>query len=113
MLKPAFMFENFLPSVAASLFPALVSKGVVETAKMPETKLDLVAADDFARFAAAAFADPTRFNQQEIDLASDSLTMQEIATALAKAKNQPIEASFKSYDGDIAAGITSAIISMH
>src|SRR6185312_1345548 len=54
ILKPAFMMDNFIPPKAAWMFPSL-ARGGIDTAMTLETRLDLIAAADVGRFAAAAF----------------------------------------------------------
>lgn len=104
ILKPAFMMENFIPPKASFMFPALAG-GVLETAMTPETKLDLITASDIGRFAAAAFADPETFDGLEIDLAGDSLTMEEVALMISNVTGKPVQAHYLSYDDAVAAGI--------
>jgi uncharacterized protein YbjT (DUF2867 family) len=91
ILKPAFMMDNFIPPKAAWLFPSL-ARGEIANALNPETRLDLIAAADVGRFAAAAFADPERWDHQEIDLAAESLTMDEVASLIAKATGRTVTA---------------------
>ncbi|MEW1692139.1 NmrA/HSCARG family protein [Streptomyces sp. NPDC091265] len=81
LLKPGFFMENFLPSTAF-LFPRGVEGGLVSVLK-PGTRLSLVAVDDIGSAAAAAFAAPERFDGVELELASECLTMTEIASILS------------------------------
>jgi len=109
ILKPATIFENFLPRMAAYMYPAL-SKGSLETAMEPDTTMDMVAADDIAAFAAAAFAETARFHAQEIDLASESLTMQEIATVFTNVMNKAVKVRSMSYDDAVASGVYPFVV---
>lgn len=92
ILKPAYMMDNFIAPKSAWMYPGLSVRGGIEHAMRPETRLDLIAAADVGRFAAAAFRDPARFNRQEIDLAAESLTMDEVARAITQATGQPVTA---------------------
>lgn len=83
LLKPGFFMENFLPS-SAFLFPRGVEGGLVSVLN-PETRLSLVAVDDIGAAAAAAFADPHTFHKVELELASDHLSMTQIAEVLSAA----------------------------
>jgi uncharacterized protein YbjT (DUF2867 family) len=55
-------------------------------------------------FAAAAFADPRRWDHQEIDLAADSLTMGELALLISKVTGRTVTVRSLSPDEAIAAG---------
>lgn len=103
ILKPAFMMDNFIPPKATWMFPSL-ARGVIATALKSETRLDLIAAADVGRFAAAAFADPARWDCQEIDLAAESLTMGEVASSISKATGRTVTARALPAKEAIAAG---------
>lgn len=82
VLRPAFMMGNFAMPKATFMFPTLHC-GEIATALHADTKLDLVSADDVGAFARAAFENPTAYYERNIELASESLTMHEIAAALS------------------------------
>ncbi|MCS7475662.1 NmrA/HSCARG family protein [Umezawaea endophytica] len=90
LLKPGFFMENFLPSLAF-LFPRGVEGGLVSVLK-PETRLGLVAVHDIGVAAAAAVADPERFDRVELELAGDQLSMARIAEVLSRALGTPVSA---------------------
>ncbi|MEB2268264.1 NmrA/HSCARG family protein [Priestia megaterium] len=89
ILKPAFMMDNFAQPKSTFMFPHL-QQGEVKTAMLAETSLDLIAADDIAAFAIAAFDNPEKFNKKSIKLASESLTMKEVAEILASVTGESI-----------------------
>lgn len=103
ILKPAFMMDNFVPPKAAKMYPQL-SEGSIVTALEPDTRLDLIAAADIGRVAAAAFADPARFDHLETDLAAESLTMSEIAASLTQVTGTSVHARHLDLDGVVSAG---------
>ena len=109
ILKPAFMMDNFIPPKAATMFRAL-AKGVIETAMDPHVPLDLIAAADVGRAAAAAFAAPERFHAKEADLAAESLTMGEVAERIAYATGRPVRARHLSAADAIAAGNHAGLV---
>ncbi|OZM72463.1 NmrA family protein [Amycolatopsis antarctica] len=82
LVKPGFFMENFLPAMAF-LFPRGVEGGLVSVLN-PGTLLSLVAVDDIGAAAAAAILAPERFHRVELELASDYLTMTEIAGILSR-----------------------------
>ncbi|MEV0105022.1 NmrA/HSCARG family protein [Nocardia sp. NPDC050799] len=103
ILKPGFFMENFLPSMAF-LFPRGIEGGLVSVLK-PQTRLSLVAVDDIGRAAAAAVADPKRFHRVELELASDHLSMTEIAGTLSSALGRPLAAPDMTEEQAAAAGM--------
>jgi uncharacterized protein YbjT (DUF2867 family) len=103
LLKPGFFMDNFLPSTAF-LFPRGVAGGLVSVLD-PDTRLSLVAVDDIGRAAAAAIADPQRFDGVELELASDHLSMTEIADVLSRALGTPLSAPDMTVEQALAAGM--------
>ncbi|MGP4017153.1 NmrA family NAD(P)-binding protein [Saccharopolyspora sp. 5N708] len=103
LLKPGFFMENFLPSMAF-LFPRGIDGGLVSVLN-PETRLSLVAVDDIGRAAAAAIAAPERFDRVELELASDYLSMTEIAEALSRALGTRLSAPNMTEEEALAAGM--------
>lgn len=103
LLKPGFFMENFLPSVAF-LFPRGVEGGLVSVVK-PGTRLSLVAVDDIGAAAAAAFAEPERFDGVELELASDYLPMTDIAGILSRALGTGLTAPDMTEQEATAAGM--------
>ncbi|MEU5870918.1 NmrA family NAD(P)-binding protein [Glycomyces sp. NPDC047369] len=103
LLKPAFFMENFLPSMAF-LFPRGLDGGLVSVLH-PHTRLSVVAVDDIGAAAAAAIADPGRFDSVELELGGDFLTMGEIAAVLSDALGRRLEAPDMDEREALAAGM--------
>ncbi|MEV5709981.1 NmrA family NAD(P)-binding protein [Actinoallomurus sp. NPDC052274] len=103
LLKPGFFMENFLPSMRF-LFPRGIEGGLVSVVK-PETRLSLAAVDDVGRAAAAAIAEPERFDGVELELASDYLSMAEIAEILSRAVGVRLSAPDMTEEEAFAAGM--------
>ncbi|MFG1921950.1 NmrA family NAD(P)-binding protein [Cryptosporangium sp. NPDC048952] len=103
IVKPAFFMENFLPS-AKYLLPRGVDGGIA-TVLRPSTYLSLVAVDDIGATVAAAVADPQRFAGVELELASDYLSMTEIAAVLSRAVGRTLTAPDMTEDEALAAGM--------
>jgi uncharacterized protein YbjT (DUF2867 family) len=103
ILKPGFFMENFLPS-AGFLFPRGVEGGLVSVLR-PETRLSLVAVEDIGRAAAAAIADPVRFDRVELELASDRLSMREIAEVLSRVLDRRLPAPDMTEEEALTAGM--------
>lgn len=103
ILKPGFFMENLLPEMSF-LFPRGISGGLVSVLK-PDTRLSLVAVADIGRAAAATVADPERFHRVELELASDYLSMSEIAEILSAALGTPLTAPDMTEEQALAAGM--------
>ncbi|MFV2175857.1 NmrA family NAD(P)-binding protein [Actinomadura sp. LOL_016] len=103
LLKPGFFMDNFLPSMAF-LFPRGVDGGLVSVLN-PGTRLSLVAVDDIGRAAAAAIAEPERFDRVELEFASDHLSMREIAEVLSRALGRHLAAPDMTEAEAFAAGM--------
>ncbi|MEU7186012.1 NmrA family NAD(P)-binding protein [Streptomyces sp. NPDC045369] len=103
LLKPGFFMENFLPSMAF-LFPRGIEGGLVSVLN-PGTRLSLAAVDDIGRAAAAAITAPERFDGVELELASDHLSMTEIAEVISRALGTHLSAPEMTEDEAIAAGM--------
>ncbi|BCJ68261.1 NmrA family NAD(P)-binding protein [Polymorphospora rubra] len=103
IIKPGFFMVNFLPSMAF-LFPRGIEGGLVSVLR-PETRLSLVAVDDIGRAAAAAIADPERFDGVELEFASDHLSMTEIAEVLSRVLGTPLSAPDMTEEEAFAAGM--------
>ncbi|MEU7474662.1 NmrA/HSCARG family protein [Lentzea sp. NPDC042327] len=103
LLKPGFFMENFLPS-SAFLFPRGVEGGLVSMVK-PATRLSLVAVRDIGTAVTAAVADPQRFDRVELELASDHLSMTEIAAVLSEVLGRELAAPDLTQEQAFAAGM--------
>ncbi|MDX3853426.1 NmrA family NAD(P)-binding protein [Streptomyces sp. AK02-01A] len=102
LLKPGFFMENFLPP--SFLLPNGAEGGLVTLVK-PGTELSLVAVADIGTAAAAAIADPERFHEVELELASERLPMTRIAEVLSRALGTELAAPSMTADEALAAGM--------
>ncbi|WBQ03735.1 SDR family oxidoreductase [Kribbella sp. CA-293567] len=81
-LRPAFFMENLVrPSI---WFEGMTGESIV-TVVSAQSRLPLIAVQDVGTAAAAAFADPVRFNGIALDLAGDIRTLPELAAILTAA----------------------------
>ncbi len=104
ILKPALIMENLVPPMVTNMYPSLAERGQFDTAIAPDTRLDWIAAQDIGAFAAAAFADPERFNGREIELAGDTITLPDLAAKLTKATGKPVLSVSSSEEDMLARG---------
>jgi uncharacterized protein YbjT (DUF2867 family) len=95
VLQPAFMMDNFCEPKVRAMFPHL-REGVLLSALLPDTRLDLVAADDVGALAASAIADPLRWNGETVPLATEKLTMSEVAHRLGRILDARVDVSHVS-----------------
>ncbi|MFD2468938.1 NmrA family NAD(P)-binding protein [Amycolatopsis silviterrae] len=103
LLKPGFFMDNFLPSTQY-VFPRGIEGGLV-TLLRPETKLSLAATRDIGRAAAAAIAEPERFDRVELELASDYRSMAEITPVLSRVLGVSLTVPDMTVDEALAAGM--------
>ncbi|TRX94294.1 hypothetical protein FHL15_004761 [Xylaria flabelliformis] len=93
ILRPAAFMANWLGAKLV-MCPGLVENGIFETAYKPDTVLPLVDEHDVAAFSIAAFKDPTRFDGQEIAVASEARTVEEILQLLSQASGRQLKAQY-------------------
>lgn len=103
LLKPGTFMENFHPAMAY-MFPRGVEGGLVSVLH-PHTRLSLVAVKDIGTAAAAAVMTPERFDGVELELASDYLSMEQIAEVLSHALGTPLTAPDMTEEEALAAGM--------
>ncbi|WP_328730206.1 NmrA family NAD(P)-binding protein [Streptomyces jietaisiensis] len=106
LLKPCYSMENFLPS-ERDVFPRGLEGGLVSLLR-PATRLALVALDDIGSAAAAAIAEPERFDGVELELAGDRRTMAEIADILSRVCGTELTAPDMTEEEAVAAGMSLA-----
>jgi uncharacterized protein YbjT (DUF2867 family) len=104
VLKPAFMMDNLAEPKARFMFPHL-RQGRIITALLPQTRMQFTCADDVGAFACAAIGEPERFDRKNIDLGTESLTMDEVAATLGRVLKKKVEAQAVSPKQAIAAGL--------
>lgn len=104
ILKPAYMMDNLIAPKSHWMYPGLKPRAAIETAMAQDSRLHFIAAADVGRFAAAAFADPSRFDRQEIDLAAEALTMTEVAGIVSEAIGRPVTARHFSAEEAVKMG---------
>jgi uncharacterized protein YbjT (DUF2867 family) len=103
MLRPSFLMDNFTHAKAQHMFPDL-RRGVIVTPVRPDAAVQLISGDDIGAFARAAFAEPSRFDRQAIEMASETLTMGEIAAVLSRTLHKAVTVDSVSPEEAVAAG---------
>lgn len=83
ILHPVWFMENFVAPHSAIMAPEL-KDGVLFGTLQEDTPLKLNSGEDTTQFARAAFENPQKFHGKDINVASDELTMTEIAQTLSR-----------------------------
>ncbi|KAJ5661819.1 uncharacterized protein N7477_009435 [Penicillium maclennaniae] len=95
ILRPGNFMTNFLNPVVR-MYQGLVETNTFTTAFARDTILPMVDPDDIGKFAAAAILDPARFNQKEIEIASQMMGVEDVMRDLSEATGRNIKANFMS-----------------
>jgi uncharacterized protein YbjT (DUF2867 family) len=112
VLHPAYFFENFSERFAWFMNPEL-KDGVIFSAIYPQTRMDMTCSEDTASFARAAFDSPEAFNKKDINLASDSLTMGEVAEILSKVSGKTVRSLCVGAEEAIGRGLNPGTVEGH
>ncbi|GIO16605.1 hypothetical protein J19TS2_61600 [Cohnella xylanilytica] len=89
ILHPCWFMENFVEPLSAIMAPEL-KNGVLLGTMQGNTPLKLNSGEDTAKFARAAFENPQQFHAKDINVASDELSMTEIAETLSRVLDKKV-----------------------
>jgi uncharacterized protein YbjT (DUF2867 family) len=89
ILHPCWFMENFVDPNSAIMAPEL-KNGVLFGTLKGDTPLKLNSGEDTAKFARAAFENPQKFHEKDINVASDELSMTEIAQTLSRVLDKKV-----------------------
>jgi len=84
ILRPVFFMENWVT------MKGMVEGGVITLPLDPQTRLQMIAVDDIGEFVALAFEHPGKWQGRAQDIASDDLSMTEIAEAFSRASGKRV-----------------------
>jgi uncharacterized protein YbjT (DUF2867 family) len=104
ILHPSWFMENLTEPLALFMNPEL-KNGIIFSSLKPDTRVDLSCGEDLAAFARSALEYPERFNKKDITIASDSLTMGEIAEILSSVTGKKVVSIFLSRDEAVRRGL--------
>ncbi|KAJ2972269.1 hypothetical protein NUW58_g9221 [Xylaria curta] len=90
ILRPAFLHVDYMLPGAPHNFPRLSTHGELdhfynEGVRMPQTDTS-----DVGKYAAAALQDPAKFAGQEIEIASENLTIEEVRDILVRVSGRAV-----------------------
>lgn len=96
ILRPAWLMHNYFGFMPKHNWPELESEHVMAVSYVPETKLAHCSPKDVGRYASAAFLDAEKYHSMEIDLASENLTVGDVARLLGEAAGVEVKTRFRS-----------------
>jgi uncharacterized protein YbjT (DUF2867 family) len=95
ILRPGNFMSNF-HNPLVRMYQGLVETSTFTTAFAPDTVLPMVDPNDIGKFAAAAFLDYTKFNQMEIEIASEMMRVEDVVRDLSEATGRDMKIVFLS-----------------
>lgn len=110
IVRPAYFLQNFVGVPSQYLFPQLKDDHLIRHALRPDRTLDVVDGSDVGRVVAAALSDPDKYSGSHVDLAVESLTMDELAQKMQKATGLPYRAEYVDADA-LAASLGERLVS--
>lgn len=112
ILHPSFFMENFTEPLASYMMPEL-KHGKLFGVLHPDTPIKLNCGQDTALFARTGFENPSKFHEKDINIASDELNMNQIATILSKIVNKKIIYEEVSPTEAISRGLFQGTVESH
>lgn len=90
ILRPAHFLQNLAPPAGPFVFPGLGETGVLRTAVRPGARLGWIDATDAGVVVAAVLEEPERYRGRAVELASESLTMEELAGQITEVTGRKV-----------------------
>lgn len=112
ILHPSFFMENFTEPLSSYMMPEL-KHGKLFGVLHPDTPIKLNCGWDTALFARTAFENPSKFHAKDINIASDELSMKQIANLLSKTANKEIIYEEVSTEEGISRGLFPGTVESH
>jgi uncharacterized protein YbjT (DUF2867 family) len=91
ILRPAFIHHDYTLPYAHGNFPELPKSGTLAHAYNDGARMLHIDEHDIGKYAAAALLDPVKFGGQEIDLANECLTIEEVRDILVRVSRRNIK----------------------
>jgi uncharacterized protein YbjT (DUF2867 family) len=110
ILRGGYFNTNFLGFSSQYMFPELAQEKKFISSYKPDTLLPLIDPYDIGAFAVAAFVDPEKFHQQEIAVAAEKRTVEQVVKDLSKASGYEIEAVYRTEEETDELAKTNPII---
>lgn len=103
ILRPSFILQNLLPPKVGVLYPQF-GEGRFLAPIAADSIVQIIAGEDIGRFGAASLLEPQRFASATIELASESLTILDMARILGDVLGTTVVAEPVGPEAAIAAG---------
>ncbi|KAJ6446825.1 NAD dependent epimerase/dehydratase [Purpureocillium lavendulum] len=112
ILRPGnFMANYILPLVM--MYPGLTTTGRWSTALLPDSILPMVDPVSIGAFVAAAVLDRPRFHEQEIEIADQMMTLEELMPKLSSAAGRELKAEYMTDEEvDAQKGVNPMVAAM-
>jgi len=91
ILRPAFISHDYLLPRTHFNYPDLPKSGTLGHAFNKGSRMLQIDEHDIGKYAAAALLDPVKFGGQEIDMANESLTIEEVRDIIARVSGRDIK----------------------
>ncbi len=86
ILRPVFFMENWV----SPWFKPAIDEGTLAIGIKPDTRLQMIAVDDIGKYGRLAFEQHETLNGQAIEIASDELTMPQVAEVVSRASGKSV-----------------------
>ncbi len=86
ILRPVWFMENF----ESPWYLPAIEKGVLSMPLDPKRPLQMIAVDDIGKFVAAAFTKPSLFIGREVDIAGDTVSMEQAVDEISRVLSRRI-----------------------
>ncbi len=86
ILRPVFFMENWV----SPWFKPAIDEGTLAIGIKPDTRLQMISVDDIGKYGRLAFEQHETLNGQAIEIASDELTMPQVAEVVSRASGKSV-----------------------
>jgi dTDP-4-dehydrorhamnose reductase len=111
ILRPAFIHHDYVLPYVAWNYPDLPKSGTLGHAFNDGVGLLHIDPQDIGRYAAAALLDPVKFGGQEIELANECLTIEEVRDMMVKATGRDVKV--KKWNAEEIKVAKTSILTVH
>lgn len=101
ILRPAWLMNNYIEPLWRTHFPNYQSHHLLEVAYPPGAMTAHFDAADVGKFAAAAFLDPERFNELELQLVNEQLSIEDVAKQISRATGVAVKARYVEENDEV------------
>jgi uncharacterized protein YbjT (DUF2867 family) len=96
ILRPGWLTSNYVAPYASFHWPEYQSHHLMTVSYPPAMKLGHASPGDVGKFATAALLNPKKFNGDEIDIAGENLTLDDVAKSISTASGVTIQTAYRT-----------------